>query len=134
MARTKTTIELTDKQCIAMFDCMTKIGMAVSLDEVANAEEGFEELFLNECNEQQKIFYGKAFYELLTKQYPSPIIDDEQAFYIFNANVLEYPENNETGKEVAEILLEAAPTKEEQIALGKIIWQLLYSYEKMQTE
>lgn len=131
MTKNKNQIELTDKQCIAIFDCMTKIGMAVSLDEVANAEEGFEELFLNECNEQQKIFYGKAFYELLTKQYPSPIIDDEQAFYIFNANVLEYPENNETGKEVAKILLEAAPTKEEQIALGKILWELVCAFKKL---
>lgn len=131
--KTKTTIELTDKQCIAIFEFCTKTDM-VAYDKATPTEDGEDFVILSpdECNEQEKIFFGKQFYEILTKD-NCLNIDDEIGLFVFN-NVIEYSGSVKVGKEIAEMLLKAAPTKEEQIALGKIIWQLLYSYEKLQAE
>lgn len=134
MSKTKNTIELTDKQCIAIFEFCTKTDM-VAYDKAMPTEDGenFVILSPDECNEQDKIFFGKQFYELLTKD-SRLNIDDKVGLFIFNTTVYEYPENVKLGKEIAEMLLKVAPTKKEQIALGKIIWQLLYSFEKLQTK
>lgn len=132
--KSRNTIELTDKQSIAIFEFCTKTGM-VAYDEVTPTEDGEDFVILSpdECNEQEKIFFGRQFYELLTKN-SRLNIDDKVGLFIFNNVVYEYPESVKVGKEIAEMLLKAAPTKEEQIALGKIILQLLYSYEKLQAE
>lgn len=132
MLKTKNHIELNNKQCIAVFDFMTKTKL---VDKVSTTEEnGLEELSPDECNEHLKISFGEAFYEVLTKEYPSPLLDDKEAFYLFNAFVYEWPKTNETGKEIAEILLKTAPTKKEQIILGKIIWQLIRAIKEIQAE
>lgn len=132
--KNRNTIELTGKQSIAIFEFCTKTDM-VAYDEVTPTEDGEDFVILSpdECNEQEKIFFGRQFYELLTKN-SRLNIDDKVGLFIFNNVVYEYPESVKVGKEIAEMLLKAAPTKEEQIALGKIIWQLLYSYEKLQAE
>ena len=134
MSKTKNHIELTNKQCIAIFEFCTKADM-VAYDKVTPTEDGEDFVILSpdKCHEQDKIFFGKQFYELLTKN-SRLNIDDKVGLFIFNNVVYEYPENVKVSKEIAEMLLKAAPTKEEQIALGKIIWQLLYSYEKLQAE
>lgn len=130
----KNIVELTDKQCIAIFEFCTKADM-VAYNEVTPTEDGEDFVILSpdECNEQEKIFFGRQFYEILTKD-SHLNIDDKVGLFIFNTTVYEYPESVKVAKEIAEMLLKAAPTKEEQIALGKIIWQLLYSYEKLQAE
>lgn len=130
----KNIVELTDKQCIAIFEFCTKADM-VAYDEVTPTEDGEDFVILSpdECNEQEKIFFGRQFYEILTKD-SHLNIDDKVGLFIFNTTVYEYPESVKVAKEIAEMLLKAAPTKEEQIALGKIILQLLYSYEKLQAE
>lgn len=127
----KNIVELTDKQCIAIFEFCTKADM-VAYDEVTPTEDGEDFVILSpdECNEQEKIFFGRQFYEILTKD-SHLNIDDKVGLFIFNTTVYEYPESVKVAKEIAEMLLKAAPTKEEQIALGKIILQLLYSYEKL---
>lgn len=131
--KNRNTIELTDKQSIAIFEFCTKTDM-VAYDEVTPTEDGEDFVILSpdECNEQEKIFFGRQFYEILTKD-NCLNIDDEIGLFVFN-NVIEYSGSVKVGKEIAELLLKTAPTKEEQIALGKIIWQLLYSFEKLQTE
>lgn len=132
MLKTKNHIELNNEQCIAVFDFMTKTKL---VDKVSTTEEnGLEELSPNECNEQLKIYFGRSFHEVLTKEYPSPLLDDKEAFYLFNAFVYEWPKTNETAKEIAEILLKAAPTEKEQIVLGKIIWQLIRAIKEIQAE
>lgn len=130
----KNIVELTDKQCIAIFEFCTKADM-VAYDKVTPTEDGEDFVILSpdECNEQEKIFFGRQFYEILTKD-SHLNIDDKVGLFIFNTTVYEYPESVKVAKEIAEMLLKAAPTKEEQIALGKIILQLLYSYEKLQAE
>lgn len=128
MTKTKT-IELNDKQAIAVFDFLTKNEL---INKVATTEEnGPEVLSPDEYTEQIKISFGRSLYEFLTKKIPSSPIDDNEAICIFNAFVFEYPKNNEVGKEVAKTLLETAPTKEEQIALGKILWELVYAFKKI---
>lgn len=132
MLKTKNHIELNNEQCIAVFDFMTKTKL---VDKVSTTEEnGLEELSPNECNEQLKIYFGRSFYEVLAKEYPSPLLDDKEAFYLFNAFIYEWPKTNETAKEIAEILLKAAPTEKEQIVLGKIIWQLIRAIKKISLE
>lgn len=131
--KNRNTIELTDKQSIAIFEFCTKADM-VAYDEATPTENGEDFVILSpdECNEQEKIFFGRQFYEILTKD-SHLNIDDEIGLFVFN-NVIEYSGSVKVGKEIAEMLLKTAPTKEEQTALGKIIWQLLYSYEKLQAE
>ena len=132
MLKTKNHIELNNEQCIAVFDFMTKTKL---VDKVSTTEEnGLEELSPNECNEKLKIYFGRSFYEFLTKKYPSPLLDDKEAFYLFNAFVYEWPKTNETGKEIAKMLLKAASTEKEQIVLGKIIWQLIRAIKEIQAE
>lgn len=132
MSKTKNHIELNNEQCIAVFDFMTKTKL---VDKISTTEEnGLEELSPNECNEQLKIYFGRSFYEVLTKEYPSPLLDDKEAFYLFNAFVYEWPKTNETGKEIAKMLLKAASTEKEQIVLGKIIWQLIRAIKEIQAE
>ena len=129
MTKNKNQIELTDKQSIAVFDFLTKNEL---INKVATTEEyGPEVLSPDEYTEQIKKFFGRTLYEFLTKKFPSSPIDDNEAFCIFNAFVFEYPKNSEAGKEVAETLLEVAPTKEEQIVLGKILWELVYAFKKI---
>ena len=132
MLKTKNHIELNNEQCIAVFDFMTKAKLTEGIS--TTEENGLEVLSPDECNEQLKIIFGKAFYELLTKEYPSPLLDDKEAFYLFNAFVYEWPKTNETGKEIAKMLLKAASTEKEQIVLGKIIWQLIRAIKEIQAE
>lgn len=132
MTKTKT-IELNDKQALVVFVFLTKNEL---VERTSTTEENdIETLSPNEYPELLKMLYGKAFYELLTEAFPSPLIDDEKAICIFNAFVFEYPKNNgEDEKEVAKMLLETASTKEEQIILGKILWQLIRAIKQIQAE
>ena len=128
MTKTKNQIEFTDKQAIAVFDFLTKNEL---VNKVATTEENDPKVLLpDEYTEEIKIFFGRTLYKVLTNKFPSSPIDENEAICFFNAFAFEYPKSNEAGKEVAEMLLEAAPTKEEQIALGRILWELISAFKE----
>lgn len=131
--KNKNTIELTNKQAIAVFEFLTKTGMfeCSTIKPIENDKE-FELISPSEYDEEEKVFFGKEYYKLLTNKFPSPLLDDELGSYIFDAIIFDYPVGDETRYEVTKMLLEAAPTKEEKIVLGKILWQLICSLKKLE--
>ena len=76
------------------------------------------EIDAESLTDKEKIFFGRSFYEVLTKDCDLPKLNDEQCLYVFDFVVNNYP------KEIADLFLEAATTKEEKIALGQIFWKL----------
>lgn len=129
----KNVMILTDKQAIAVFEFLTKTGIfECSTIKPTKNNEGFELISPSDYDEKEKIFFGKEYYKLLINRFPSPLLDDELGSYIFDAIIFDYPVGNETGNEIAKMLLEAAPTKEEKIVLGKILWQLISAFKKIE--
>lgn len=111
---------LTDKQCIVIYEYVLKTGL-IALEEMEPNEEEKKLGCLSpfgDLTDKQKIFFGRSFYEVLTKAYYLPKLNDEQCLYVFDFIVNNYP------KEIADLFLEAATIKEDKIALGRIFWQL----------
>lgn len=111
-------LRLTDKQCIVIYEYVLKTGM-VALEEPNEEDKKLGCLSpFGDLTDKQKIFFGRSFYEVLTKAYYLPKLNDKQCLYVFDFIVNNYP------KEIADLFLEAATTKEDKIALGRIFWQL----------
>ena len=111
-------LRLTDKQCIVIYEYVLKTGM-IALEEPNEEDKELGCLSpFGVLTDKEKIFFGRSFYEVLTKDCDLPKLDDEQCLYVFDFVVNNYP------KEIADLFLEAATTKEEKIALGQIFWKL----------
>lgn len=111
-------LRLTDKQCIVIYEYVLKTGMIV-LEEPNEEDKKLGCLSpFGDLTDKEKIFFGRSFYEVLTKDCCLPKLNDEQCLYVFDFITHEYP------KEIANLFLEAASTKEDKIALGQIFWKL----------